>query len=352
MRRLLALLPCLIACASHAADTLPLSRDLKDWNVTCDNLRTCTAISTRPASAEADALSFPLRIVREAGPDGALRVSVFSYNAIYGDPRIDAKPVSIPLRPHQGSADDISEVPELRSASGSDALASIEAMRNASALTFDTPDGPTSASLNGMRAALLLIDDVQGRVGTVTALAKPGDAPASKVPAAPVAPAIPVWSAPAALDETQAEQVLKTAMAATRADWRQGLVDGDEPKGEVHGLSTREALLIVRTGCGAYNCAYNLYLTPLAHPEQAYAAPFERVANLPDLAPNGSVAFDPATGELTSLALASGMGGCGVAARWRYDGARFVLSRAAQMSACTGLNERDWPVLWQSATKR
>ncbi|WP_296263719.1 DUF1176 domain-containing protein [Pseudomonas sp. UBA6562] len=352
MRRLLALLPCLIACASHAADTLPLSRDLKDWNVTCDNLRTCTAVSTRPASAEADALSFPLRIVREAGPDGVLRVSVFSYNAIYGDPSIDAKPASLPLRSHQGSADDVSEVPELRSATGDDALTFIKALRNAHGLAFDTPDGPTSASLNGMRAALLLIDDIQGRVGTVTALANPGDAPASSVPAAPAPPVIPAWSAPTALDEAQAKQVLKTAMAATRAHWQQDLVDGDEPKGEVHALTAREALLIVRAGCGAYNCTYSLYLTPLAHPEQAHAAPFERVANLPDLAPNGSVAFDPATGELTSLALASGMGGCGVAARWRYDGARFVLSRAAQMSACAGLNERDWPVLWQSATKR
>ncbi|MFS0826678.1 DUF1176 domain-containing protein [Pseudomonas phoenicis] len=352
MRRLLTLLPCLIACASHAADTLPLSRDIKDWNVTCDNLRTCTAISTRPASAGADALSFPLRIVREAGPDGGLRVSVFSYNAIHGDPLIDAKPVSIPLRAYQGSADDISEVPELRSATDGDARAFIEALRNANALAFDTPDGTTSASLNGMRAALLLIDDVQGRVGTVTALAKPGDAPAKRVPAAPSAPVIPAWSAPAALDEAQAERVLKAAMAATRADWRQEVVDGDEPKGEVHALNAREALLIVRTGCGAYNCAYSLYLTPLAHPEQARAMPFEHANNLPDIAPNGSVAFDPATGELTSLTLATGMGGCGVAARWRYDGSRFVLSRAAQMSACMGLNERDWPVLWQTATKR
>ncbi|WP_313739407.1 DUF1176 domain-containing protein [Pseudomonas sp.] len=352
MHRLLALLPCLIACASHAADPLPLSRDIKDWNVTCDNLRTCTALSTHAASAEADALSFPLRIVREAGPDGALRVSVFSYNAIHGDPLIDAKPVSMPLQPHQGSADDVSQVPELRSATGGDALTFVKALRNAHALAFDTPDGPTSASLNGMRAALLLIDDVQGRVGTVTALANPGDAPAGSVPAAPASLVIPAWSAPAPLDKAQAEQVLKAAMAATRADWQQDLVDGDEPNGEVHALNAREALLIVRTGCGAYNCAYSLYLAPLAHPEQAHAAPFERVANLPDLAPNGSVAFDPATGELTSLALATGMGGCGVAARWRYDGARFVLSRAAQMSACTGLNERDWPVLWQSASKR
>ncbi|MDZ5601831.1 DUF1176 domain-containing protein [Pseudomonas sp. RP23018S] len=352
MRRLFALLTCLVACTSHAADTPPLSRDIKDWNVTCDNVRTCTAVSTRPASAEAGELYFPLRITRQAGPQGALRVGVFSYIELHGDPLIDGQPVRMPLVQRKRSDYDVSAVPELRSATGASALTFIKALRNAHELAFSTSDDPTTASLDGMTGALLLIDDIQGRVGTVTALARPGAAPASDVPAAPAAPVAPAWTAPAPLDKGVAEQVLKAAMDASRQQWQRDVVDDDEPKGEVHALNAEQALLIVQTGCSAYNCAYRLYVTPLADPAQVKGAPFEEGVVLPDVEPDGSVAFDPATGELTSLTLAMGMGGCGTTARWRYDGARFVLIHAAQMNACMGLSDHDWPVLWETKAQR
>ena len=351
MRRLLALLTCLIASTGHAADSPPLSRDIKDWNVTCDNVRTCTAVSTRPASAELGELYFPLRIVRKAGPDDALHISVFSYNDLHGDPLIDYESLRMPLVERKRADFDVTEVPELRSASGADALTFIHALRNAKQLAFSTSDGPSSASLIGMTGALLLMDEVQGRIGTVTALARPGDAPASDVPPAPPTPTLPAWTAPSSLSAPQTQQLLDAAMAASRADWQQDVIEGDEPTGKVYALTDEQALLIVQTGCSAYNCDYRLYLMPLAHPEQVRPAPFQTIAQLPDLAPGGSVQFDTATGELTSLQLANGMGGCGISTRWRYDGGRFALSHAAQMSACMGLNDADWPVLWETAVQ-
>ncbi|WP_233630983.1 MULTISPECIES: DUF1176 domain-containing protein [unclassified Pseudomonas] len=351
MRYLLALLTCLTLPAVYADDTPPLSRDIKDWNVTCDNVRTCTAVSTRPASAELGELYFPLRIVRKAGPDGDLRISVFSYNDLHGDPLIDGNPLRMPLVERKRAEFDVSEVPELRSATNADALTFIRALRDANQLAFSTSDGPSSASLIGMAGALLLMDDVQGRVGTVTALARPANAPASDVPPAPPAPTLPAWRTPPPLGEMQRQQVLDAAMAASRSDWQQDVIEGDEPTGEVHALTGEQALLIVRTGCSAYNCSYRLYLVPLAHPERPHPAPFQTFTRLSDLTPDGSVEFDATTGELKSLALANGMGGCGAAARWRYDGERFVLSHAAQMTACMGLSAADWPVLWETAVQ-
>ncbi|WP_312934321.1 DUF1176 domain-containing protein [Pseudomonas sp.] len=348
MRRFLTLLTCLAACSTHAADDPPLSRDIKDWNVTCDNVRTCTAVSTRPAHAEKGELYFPLRITRKAGADGALHIGVFSYVEVHGDPLIDGEPMRMPLVQRKRSDYDVSDVPELRSASDADALTFIKALRNAGELAFSTSDDPTRASLNGLTGALLLMDDVQGRVGTVTALAKPGPAPASSVPAAPAAPLAPDWKTPAALSKAQAEHVRAVAMNVSSQSWQVEVLDGDEPKGEVHALNAEQALLIVQTGCSAYNCTYRLYVTPIDAPEQVKAAPFADGVVLPDVEPNGSVAFDPQTGELTSLALAMGMGGCGTAASWRYDGAQFVLTHAAQMNACMGLRDQDWPVLWET----
>ena len=48
----------------------------------------------------------------------------------------------------------------------------------------------STVSLRGATAAMLMIDDRQWRIGTVTALARPGEEPAASVAAAPEAPAV------------------------------------------------------------------------------------------------------------------------------------------------------------------
>lgn len=258
---------------------------------------------------------------------------------------LDGKALSTAMAVGEQKDGDVSQV---LSATGEQAKALIAELRKGNELILPTKDGQSSASLAGMSAALLLMDSVQDRVGTVTALLRQGPAPASDVAPAPQGPALPEWRVPVALDKAQAKHILDAAMAATRTSWEQDLIEDQPAKGEAFALNDREALVIIRTGCPAYNCAYSLYQTPIAHPEQARPAIIAEVLRLPFMLPNGSVEFDPASGELSSYELAMGMGGCGTSLRWRYDGSAFRLIHAAQMSTCMGLDEAYWPVLWRS----
>ncbi|WP_217591550.1 DUF1176 domain-containing protein, partial [Burkholderia sp. GbtcB21] len=72
--------------------------------------------------------------------------------------------------------------------------------RNAQLLSFGDPAPAHTprTPLSGLNAALLLNDDTQGRVGTVTALLRPGNRPAPSVPAAPALPPAVVPAPPVA----------------------------------------------------------------------------------------------------------------------------------------------------------
>ncbi|SDT11926.1 Protein of unknown function [Pseudomonas asplenii] len=345
-RPLVALLIAVTSCTAYAEEQVPLYREIKDWVIACDNTRSCTAIGAVPMRDDTGArLTFSLRITREAGPEGALRVGAFSYNAVAGKPLLDGKALRTSMA---ASARKDGDVPEVLNATGDQAKALIAELRNGNELILLTKDGQSFASLAGMSGALLLMDSVQGRVGTVTALVRQGSASASDVPPAPAAPTLPEWRAPVALDKAQAQHIRDAAMAATRASWQQDQLDDTPAEGEAFALNDRQALVIIKTDCGAYNCSYRLYETPIAHPEQAHPVRIDAVPQMPDMLPNGSIQFDPVSGELSSHELAMSMGGCGTSLHWRYDGSAFRLTHAAQMTVCMGLSEADWPVLWRS----
>lgn len=333
----------------NAAEEVPLERSLKDWIIGCDNTRTCTAIGAVPMRDDIGVTTFSLRVTREAGPQGNLRVGVFSYNATRGQPTLDGKPLKHRFGPGELKQ---GEVPEVFALAGTDADALIAELRNGRELSLPIEGGTSVASLSGMSAALLLMDSVQGRVGTQGALISKGPAPASSVPQAVAAPMAPSWQAPVALAPGRAKEVADTVMAATRKEWQEELSEGVAPKAQAYALSADQALVIIQTGCAAYNCFYNIYQTPLDHPEQARKALIAEVPNLAEREPLGSVDFDPVTGELSSEALAMGMGGCGTALRWRYDGTGFTLTRAAEMNTCMGLEQAYWPVLWRTEAGR
>ncbi|MGY2235277.1 DUF1176 domain-containing protein [Pseudomonas gingeri] len=338
-----------VVTSVNAAEDVPLERSIKDWIIGCDNTRACTAIGAVPVRDDIGTTTFSLRVTREAGPQGDLRVGVFSYNATRGQPTLDGKSLKNRFEPGELKAGKVSEVFAL---TGTNADALIAELRNGRELILPIEGGTSVASLNGMSAALLLMDSVQGRVGTQDALISKGPGPGSSVAQAPVAPPLPGWRAPVALAPRRAKEVADTVMAATRKEWQEDLSEGVAPKAQAYALSADQALVIIQTGCGAYNCFYNIYQAPLDHPEQARKALIAEVPNLPEREPLGSVDFDPATGELSSEALAMGMGGCGTALRWRYDGTGFTLTRAAEMNTCMGLEQTDWPVLWRTEASR
>lgn len=349
IRRSLALLVALAAGSAGAAEQVPLYSNLKDWLVACDNTRQCTALSN---ATEEDVQTLPtwsLSVIREAGPEGALHVGLFSYNKASSQPLLDGKPLKVKLQPGKLTE---GSVPEVYSVEGSDAQALIAELRNGQRLVLPTEQGEAVTSLSGMSAALLLMDSVQGRLSTTTALLRKGSNPANSVPPAPAAPLAPTWQAPEALSEAESKRLLDAVREAMRNDWQPDMYEDELPEGQAFALSDREALVILKTGCGAYNCAYSLYQVPLDQPQQARKARIAEIPVFEDLPPNGSVEFDSASGELSSFTLAMGMGGCGFTQRWRYDGQGFVPLHASMLGTCLGLDSTYWPVLWRTAEKR
>lgn len=333
---LLALLP---GVALAAAPPVPLYKGLKAWVVGCDNTRQCTAVSAEEGTQD---LPLTVSIVREAGPDGPLRVSISSMSDLNGALALDGKALKSPLQ--QGGA----EQPDWM-ASGPQALALIDELRNAGRLSASTTDGNASASLSGLSAALLLIDDVQGRLGTSTALIRRGTAPASSVPPAPPLPDAPGFKAATALGDAQAQQISAAVINATQADWKEDDAGAIPIEGQAYALGEHSVLVSVRYGCGAYNCGYALYQASRTAP---YAPQPVHVLDVADGTlggePAGYVDFDPATGVLTSYNKGRGIGDCGISQSWQYDGARFVPRSLAQMDRCNGATADYWPVLWRT----
>jgi hypothetical protein len=137
-----------IGGGAHAAGT----KAVKDWQGVCANTLACTALGF--AAEDADPGGY-LLIQRSAGPTAAPKV------VIVFDPA-DTQP----------SSD----------------WTLIAAMRKGDSLdVWSGGANKVKLSLAGTAAILLWMDDQQGRVDTVTALARPGAKPASAVP--PPAPA-------------------------------------------------------------------------------------------------------------------------------------------------------------------
>ena len=109
-RSTLALLVALAASSASAAEQVPLYSNLKDWLVACDNTRQCTAMSN---ATEQDVQTLPtwsLSVSREAGPEGALHVGLFSYNKASGQPLLDGKPLKVKLQPGMLTEGSVPEV--------------------------------------------------------------------------------------------------------------------------------------------------------------------------------------------------------------------------------------------------
>ena len=158
-----------------------------DWLVGCDNRLGCTALGLAPeggsggyvvlrldaGAAAQPSLAFVL--VDPAGP--ARRCASRSWAST-----TSARSRSRPRPTVPGS---------MRRSPRPSAPALIAATRDGDHLELALGDAePVTVSLRGATAAMLLIDDRQWRIGKVTALARPGDAPAASVASPPDAPAV------------------------------------------------------------------------------------------------------------------------------------------------------------------
>jgi hypothetical protein len=347
-RRFAWLLLCLPMPAQAAAPSPIQSYDsYKSWLVACNNTLTCLAKGFEDSDKRAEMV-----IVRGAGAHGALtlRISAETDFALT-DIRIDGQAAGLKSSDWD-IRDDGSNETSFSAKAPAVVRALLSRLRNGARLTLgESGDVP----LNGLTAALLRIDERQGRIGGVTALIRTGAAPAASVPEPPAEPFIPKHPIKAILAPAEDSRLIAGVRSSRSAIFKKEECEDSAQSMEAGAwaLDQGRALVLIPCGMGAYQGYSLAFIVPRKGGEPAEQV----VLALPYLGNNqadstmGSLTepdFDPATGTLSMHSKGRGLGDCGVTATWIWDGSSFRLSSLSFQDACGGVQAGDWPELFVS----
>lgn len=315
----------------------------KSWLVACDNGLTCEA----KGFADGGESSADLRFIRAAGPNSALeaRLNVVTNASIdLGDLRVDGEPLR--LDESAWSVDYANNVATLSATRPAAVAAFVSRLRNGAKLQVGS-DASAYIPLDGMVAALLRIDDRQGRIGGVTALIRKGPAPASRATLAPSLPVVPTRKIVSQLPDREEQSLITRA----KRIWDASSCEDSASKyleEAAYALNTRKALVFLPCIQGAYQGSSEVFIVPRiggGAPEPIkLRGPAGGVLDSSLTEPS----FDPATGALSTFAKGRGLADCGFRAEWIWDGQAFQISAASQQDTCGGVGPGDWPTLYRS----
>lgn len=332
------------AAPAAAQPGMPVYREIRDWVVACDNTARCEAAGMAEAYPQ-----LVLRLVSDAGPDGAPTLLLESEAAV--DParlRLDGRPFAAAALLQPAAAGD-----DGRQRIGRDAAqarAFLDAIRDGERLSAGDGDDAPAASLAGLAAALLLIDETQGRLGTVTALLRRGPRPAAHVPAAPPAPELPRAHAAPPLTDAQRQRLVRRVRATGAPQREDCTVEAADAYDEAGPLGEDEALVLVECWRGAYqssSLAFRLPRDGAGTPQRVrLALPFAIDGETRVVEEFTGAGY--ADGELSHFAKGRGLADCGESASWVFDGRDFRLRQYHRLGWCRGGYPGEWPALWRS----
>ncbi|MGI4800377.1 MAG: DUF1176 domain-containing protein, partial [Janthinobacterium lividum] len=257
--------------------------------------------------------------------------------------RLDGKPLPLPALIWSKTADDVST----DDPAAVDAF--IAAARDAHAITLDPAPSADAADwsipLDGFTAALLLVDAVQGRPGTLTALVA-ARGPAAAPPALPV-PGAPRWSSPLRLTGPEKAELGRRASRLRSPAFDPCEVQ--EPPA-VFALDAASALAIRRCYMAAYQgSSVVAVLSRRGGPDQPVKLPLPGVpggaTDGPDMV---DPQFDPATGTLATASKGRGLADCGSSESWVWSGGAFQIKALSYQGQCGGTAPGDWPTLFRT----
>lgn len=339
----LALLPALAIAAE------PEPKGFRDWMAGCDNVQHCTALSLPPEAA--DPIAY-LRLERAAGLDAPAELVL----RLRGDwklpPRsaqlkLDGAPFPANGKPMPAEADGDTLSLTFRPA---EIAALIEAARKATKLAVSAPGLTASISLSGSVAAMLWIDEQQGRLNTTSALIRKGAG--TNVPAAPALPVVAAKPASGTLSDKDGK-ALATALRKQIRQRDADLCEDDEmlvSSDEAWPLDGERRLVGLACSRGAYNVTTGFWTVERG--DVAAAKPVVLPAGEGDeknMLTN--VGFDPKTGRLNFFAKGRGIGDCGATGGYAWTGTAFVQTEFSVMGQCRGIGSDDWITLYRSSVK-
>jgi len=311
-----------------------------DWAVACDNIHDCEMTSLLPGDGMSvedsgyDMMS--LSIARGRGPAGAFTIEVSISARTQG---------AVALRVDGQVAASGTPANDLLRFAGADAERIVAAIAKGKEAALTGVDGKRigRVSLAGSSAALRFIDAEQGRAGTVSAAIAKGPKPINAVPLARQLPQVR-FVRPSGI-AARVTPALKTAMV-TASDCGE-MYEGEVPKIEAYALGGGKTLALLPCGAGAYNYSSIPFILdggkPVFAAFDSQPGMGEAGAKMPDLVNAG---WDPKTARLSSYAKGRGLGDCGSAAEYVWDGARFRLVEQRVMGECRG--SVNWLTVWKA----
>jgi hypothetical protein len=360
-----------LASPATAAEERGTYRQFRDWIAACDNTRSCRAFALPEG---ADATGHALRIDRAGDPAAAPRIffNLSDEDRMRREGRVSIRGMtgeiaSLTIGRGFVAGEGQYEITD-RQAVG----AIIAELRRAKELriAFDpkltgqeTED--LAVSLDGASAALLWMDDRQKRVGTVTALARPGERPASAVPLPPAAPAALAsrlangGPAPQALPRAITDAVMAAYRRIPGDDCNQE--DGERGAPSIDRLGPQLLLVGIRCWRGAYNFSRAYYLVEEGERPQVRPAAFPRLAILPREPGAGpepadnilwNADFSARTSGISHFSKGRGLGDCGERGHWQWDGRAFRPAMLRLMPVCRGVLSTYWFPLYRTREGR
>ena len=328
-----------------------VTREFRDWQATCDNGNACSAFGFAP-----DYDAGWVRIHMPAGPDAEPEIAFGQWSEDFAAKDIPALMIDgRSFRASRAGASD-SGAPVGEITSGARAvIAAIAAAQSMEILAGDA----TAISPDGASAALLWIDERQGRLGTRTALLRRGERPATGVPAAPPLPAL--TPAPAA-DQTGFGDDKQTLPASLRAltAVQDCLAESEHSEWLLQNvmsarLDARTELWAVPCGAGAYNVSHHWYLTGPGggdpRPADLLGSEGRRTGERAEVWPDNATingGYAPNARTITAFSKGRGIGDCGTSQTWLWTGRRFELQAEQSMGHCAGVHWDYWPTTWRT----
>lgn len=325
----------------------------KDWAVGCDNGGICRAVSLVPEEPDTtfDDLHGPVSIIRTAGPDDILRIratvhadNIDRYRMLVDGRLVDTGPIVQGDYPIEIVGEDARKV--------------VQAIIKGSELVLQGPDDETLSqiSLAGSSAALRYIDQQQGRAGTRTALVARGSRTFDYVPSD--IPTITVDQWEVAEREPEIADIVALAEESRCREDRFGVVED-----QVFPLGKRDnrfrALVLISCGAGAYNFSSAPYIGEYVESSGTASGWTFEPAKFDRQPSWGGEGTDPLLVNagwneqdqtLSSYGKGRGLGDCGKAENYVWDGDRFRLIEASAMTECRGAHE--WITIWRANYRR
>jgi len=331
----------LSATATMAADkgaaVEGLSFQHGDWEVACDNTRTCRAAGYQSDDSDE---SLPVSVLlTRAGGAGTPVTGQVQLSEGWDEDLFKGFPARFPLTLRIDGRD-LGSVTLAKDALTADLTAAqVKALQASllrdSRIEFRARDKVWTLSGAGASAVLLKMDEAQGRVGTVGALYRRGKQDEAHVPPAlpkpvivspPLAPAQPGDAAFAAKHGAAVRAALRGTVPAEDCE---GVTETDEDHAlEVIRLTKTQLLVSTQCWLAAYNAGVGYWII-------ADKPPYRPVLVTTD-------ATDGDGGAIHSGQKGRGIGDCWSTESWAWDGRGFVHSESGGSGQCKGFAGGAW----------